>query len=541
MIQHRALGMTIAVLILTSLACNAFAGERPPAFGPPPTAIAEERVTVTSEMAATATLPSGGLGLPAKVTMLVDLNVRNGPGVQYDRVGFLLEGDEVPITGVHQESGWWLIECPENIVGGQCWVSGGEQYTKADGGEHVASVEAPPTPTPVPPNIEEGTGIVAYVSDGFLYALQLDLLQSPPQIKVGPVQLADVDNVQALAISPDGRRIAFVAGTSEANNLYMVNTDGQDQRLLSTSEELPLNIVQNPSDFSVLVDQIEWLSDSQTVLLNTAVTTLVGLGGGSQEDLWSVNLDGEIRELLSPGEGGGTFVVDRNGQVLLSKADSIARTTLNGSDVEIILQFDPINTASEYIYYPLPQVVGNDVNVVVPAAEPFLEDAQTALWQVPSQGPAVQLGAVDGATLFNPIYWSIDGNRLAFVQQDFNPDAPQPTRLVIADGKGINPDAYAADERLVFHNWSNDGAKFLYSGNGYYTVGKIGAPPVQTLVGSEQTVRDARWITDSAFITAVGNQENSRWELRSADIAGGTTTLAEVGAFEPLFAVWPDR
>ena len=52
--------------------------------------------------------------------------------------------------------------------------------------------------------------------------------------------LADAASIQSLEISPDGRRVAFVAGSSEANALNVVNMDGQDQRRLVASEELPL-------------------------------------------------------------------------------------------------------------------------------------------------------------------------------------------------------------------------------------------------------------------------------------------------------------
>ena len=187
-----------------------------------------------------------------------------------------------------------------------------------------------------------------------------------------------------------------------------------------------------------------------------------------------------------------------------AKPDNISRVNADGSGKEIVLQFEPINTASEYIYYPLPQVIGSNANVAIPAAQPFVSDAQTALWQIPSSGPAVQLGSVDGAALFDPIYWSEDGNRLAYVRKNLEIDAPQPAQLLIADSKGINPDIYAAGELLVFHGWSPESSSFLYSGNGFYTVGKKEAPPVQTLLTSGYLVSDAQWISDSAFVTAVG-------------------------------------
>ena len=79
MTLHKILWLTIVTLVLTSLACNAFVGNQRPAFGPPPTSVAESSVVATSEMAATATLAADGQQQSATVTMLVDLNPGKAP------------------------------------------------------------------------------------------------------------------------------------------------------------------------------------------------------------------------------------------------------------------------------------------------------------------------------------------------------------------------------------------------------------------------------------------------------------------------------
>ncbi len=132
----RALVVTILILILTSLACNAFAGRMEP-LPPPPTAVVDERpAAATAEPVATATLSSLSPISAGRVTILVDLNIRSGPGVEYDRVGFLLAGESVPVVGVNSDTGWWKIECPDIISESECWVSGGEQFTRAEGIVH---------------------------------------------------------------------------------------------------------------------------------------------------------------------------------------------------------------------------------------------------------------------------------------------------------------------------------------------------------------------------------------------------------------------
>lgn len=150
----------VGVLVLTSLACNAFAGEPRPALTLPPPRLTTPpggsgTAVANPIIAPTVTLPGGNAppGSPAtpvspdgrpRVRLLVDLNIRNGPSVQYERVGFLLAGDTAVILGRHTDSGWWRIECPPLADGNECWVSGGSQYTVANNAAGVPTVPAPP-------------------------------------------------------------------------------------------------------------------------------------------------------------------------------------------------------------------------------------------------------------------------------------------------------------------------------------------------------------------------------------------------------------
>lgn len=122
------------LLLLITLACNAFAGQRGAGLPPPPNA------TITPVALASPTFPALAptVTLPAEATpsenqarvrILVDLNIRSGPGVNFERVGFLLRNDRAVVIGRDPVSGWWHIECPPDAEGETCWVSGGTQYT----------------------------------------------------------------------------------------------------------------------------------------------------------------------------------------------------------------------------------------------------------------------------------------------------------------------------------------------------------------------------------------------------------------------------
>ena len=116
----------VSLFVLSSLACNAFAGEPGVVIAPPPTPLtttpgggeqtggtAVSSVT-TGTPVATVTGTSQTTATPSGPTasVLVDLNVRTGPGIQYDRVSFLLQAETAPIIGTDPASGWWKIECP---------------------------------------------------------------------------------------------------------------------------------------------------------------------------------------------------------------------------------------------------------------------------------------------------------------------------------------------------------------------------------------------------------------------------------------------
>jgi uncharacterized protein YgiM (DUF1202 family) len=160
--RHRVLWLLVGSLVLVSLACNAFAGTPQSPLLPPPGLTAVPATPSGNTLAPTVTLPGQSApvtgtavapfpndGQPT-VRMLVDLNIRSGPSVQYARVGFFLAGDQAIITGRHAASGWWRVQCPPLADGPDCWVSGGAAYTTATNAANVPDVTVPPPPNTPP-------------------------------------------------------------------------------------------------------------------------------------------------------------------------------------------------------------------------------------------------------------------------------------------------------------------------------------------------------------------------------------------------------
>jgi hypothetical protein len=134
------IGWGAVLLLILTLACNAFAGRPDSSLPPPPNPTALPSTATPPdqpELAPTATLPgeltpTEGQGF---VRILVDLNIRSGPGVGFERVGFLLRDERAAVLGRDPQSGWWRIQCPPDAEGEECWVSGGAQFTRPESGE----------------------------------------------------------------------------------------------------------------------------------------------------------------------------------------------------------------------------------------------------------------------------------------------------------------------------------------------------------------------------------------------------------------------
>lgn len=160
--------MFIVLLLLPALACGGlFGGEAEPPAEPlvetvvvvaTPTPVPEPEPEPEEEAAAEDVpeleVPAASPGQPT-VTALVSLNVRRGPGTNYEVVGALREGNSALILGSNPSRTWWKIECPGGMT--ECWVSAGHQFSTA---ENVADVPVaavpPPPPSPTPVAVAEG-------------------------------------------------------------------------------------------------------------------------------------------------------------------------------------------------------------------------------------------------------------------------------------------------------------------------------------------------------------------------------------------------
>ena len=555
MLRQHPLLFFISILFLATLACNAFAGEAEPTLSVPPPIVTLEngtavpgQATVISGIAPTATLPGGSSGDATAVassdpyiTILVDLNIRSGPGVAYDRLGFFLKDSTAQVLGQDPASGWWLVACPSDIAAPQCWVSGGSQYSLGTNVGSVPVAAAPPTPTPVPTTAPTDSdadtavlGSLSYIiysdTDG-IWQLPLDTTQSPPT-SGDPVLLAAVANIENLLISPNGQQIAYVAGTFESNRLGIVSVAGDSQTLVESSD-LPNSA---GTDFGVLINQIEWLPNSQTIAFNTRIVNLVGPGAAPQPDLWLVTTSGSLTEQFPLNSGGHTFALSPDGtRVIFGNPESVTRVNMDGSNRETVIEFPFVNTASEYAWVPTAQWLpsGSQAYVAIATADPWTEAAAATLYQIPVSGPATEMGTVPGNTLFSPLHWTNNGGRLAYLQIIINSDNLRTVALANGDGSDLVP-YVTTNNQLEFTGWNKAGAHFLYYGAGFIGIGQQDQTPVEILISGG--VGQQMWLTDSVFVTAVGSSGN--WTLFTGNVSGNLRNVGDTAVEFVNFDVW---
>ena len=186
-------------------------------------------------------------------------------------------------------------------------------------------------------------------------------------------QIANATDVGRVMISPDGQQVAFTIGSPNENGLFVVDVAGENGRMLIKSSDLaPLRGV-DTAESALLISQVQWLPNSQGLAFNTDLINLIGPGIFNQEDLWMVELNGNLTQIFNVGELGGIFDISNGNKIIAGGAEKIVLANLDGSGREEVVSYELVNTASEYIYYPQPHWVANGSRafVAVPNREQF--------------------------------------------------------------------------------------------------------------------------------------------------------------------------
>ena len=137
----------------------------------------EQPTTAPEQVEPPTAEPTATVAQAAEVVINSAMNVRGGPGTNYNIVGAASQGDRYPVTGKNNDGSWWQI----NFNGQQGWVFG--DLVTAQNVQAVAiapNIPAPPPtpipqPTPVPqptaPPAAQPTAAPPPASDNFPFTL----------------------------------------------------------------------------------------------------------------------------------------------------------------------------------------------------------------------------------------------------------------------------------------------------------------------------------------------------------------------------------
>ncbi|MDA0244658.1 MAG: hypothetical protein OT477_14660 [Chloroflexi bacterium] len=490
MTPRTAVAFALALLLMVSLACSwrPWATTAEPTVAPPPLIgltpgagqtgtpigqiVGEGTATSTATPALAATLPTA----PQLVT-LQDMNVRQGPSTQYPIVAYLPQGQIALIVGQNPEGTWWKIACPTGATAAECWVSGGAQFTTASNVAGVPVAAVPPTPTPAPTNTpapEPTTPPVVASNPALFYIANGNLWQMPLQVSGGnvsktadPQQLTNLGNVIAFELAPDGRRLWLISGSESNQALSILNLENSQLQTVASTAALPAPPAES-GDVLRIFGQVSWFPNSQRLAFTSQIIAREGPGVGALNDWWTVDVNGAAVQVLPPGQAGANFAIAPAGNPVLFASDKeILMVNADGSARRNLITFEFVITYSEYTYAPELHWAadGQQAWVAIPSPDPLDASAYAQIWRIAADGGTVPFGRVLGNVLFNPVAWSADGARLAYVRQIIAPSNP-PVQLVVAQGTGDGQTDYgnSVAGSIQFLSWNPTSDRFAYNG-----------------------------------------------------------------------------
>lgn len=215
-----------------------------PAAPPAPTAQSTVAAAPASSTALTTTTAPAAPPVTDEPTMALvrstsRLNIRSGPGTTYAVIGKAEPAQPLTVVGRSADGRWVEVQWPE-AAGGTGWVAA--QYVAIGALDNAASAaSSSATPSTRQATAPAATAPAAAASDLTGKLVFQTTFGGPIYLyELGGGHLRQLTTGFDPALSPDGRQVAFTRGGG-ANGLYLINTDGSDERKIFGDRELLLS------------------------------------------------------------------------------------------------------------------------------------------------------------------------------------------------------------------------------------------------------------------------------------------------------------
>jgi hypothetical protein len=256
----------------------------------------------------------------------VNLNVRSGPGTQFEKIGLLVAGSKVTLRGRNSDGSWWQIVYP-SAPGGLGWIAA--EFTNSD---HAGTVPIVPEPTAItatnfPPQPEPLAKATPALTPTAVLTLtttataepplhRLDLRITPHTIHIGECARLSYELEALTKMMLNGEPLPAASGRGslvvcpEVNTTYRLS--GLDPQGMVVSQTVALIVTPatptvSSKNGSVLV--------STTAGCEFALETL----GTANSNLCRFSPDGQ--RIAAPAADGSLWVIGANGQTFQQVVD----------------------------------------------------------------------------------------------------------------------------------------------------------------------------------------------------------------------------
>lgn len=313
-------------------------------------------------------------------------------------------------------------------------------------------------------------------------------------------------------LSPDGSRVIFQreveSGSAELYRyeLWVINTDGSDERLLVSAADLPGQMgFAMGAEEEIMLDrlpqQVAWLSDSSRIAFNTLLEA--GYGVISFYDLWIADTEtGTVTRLLEDGDGGSFAYSPDGSKILVSNPNSVSIVDVDGSNRRQLVSYPFVNTASEYAYNPQPVWApdGSYGLVAIASEDPFFADPYITVWRLPLSGEAMAISTLPGTNLFSTMddkLWNAARTALAYTDDEYT--------LHLATLAGESLQSYGSADQ--FYGWSTDDRYWLMNLSGEIILAGTGMEPMPLEMpgGDASDWFEVKWVSGTDYVALSGN------------------------------------
>jgi hypothetical protein len=374
-----------------------------------------------------------------------------------------------------------------------------------------------PTPTFIQSDLTQGLKVV-YISNDALY------LWEEGQVK----ELVVKESIRSPSISDDGEWIRFTHKVQEVHprsEIWAVRSDGSDiRRLLSTERIASLS-----EEGELFIDHLTWIPGQHQFLFNTQDVIDGPPGSHRNYDLYLLDLDGNLRQLASP-ENGGVFFPSPDGRyIALAQPKRISLFDLEAGTNQVLLEFEAMVSPGGFPGAPVLHwdKTGSSITTSISPSYVYYPDQYGGepeqIWQLHINGQAELLAEVE------PIVgWPTAVNLSPTSDYYFYYEAGVcldgafrvPHLRKLPSGEEIRQ--YPCTSYLP--EWIQDGESFFYRQDGIWTLGNVKNPSTQQLeflnLPTAKNISpplSTHWLNGSLFFLRIHSPEGCNLLLGSPD------------------------